>query len=575
MALDENNLEKKLENVSNSQDSIQSLSLWILHHKNHHKRIVQIWMKALRKGKINHRLTLFYLANDVIQHARRKNINVYVEEFGLVLKEATDLVKEDRIKSSVNRVFNIWRERNVYPSEFIDELKAILSGNTTSVYDGNTSKIVAEFKLPPLIDKIKKVKKLESYTKSKIDSINSAKIEALSCEVLNHLKDKSHGEQFSKDFDEATKHLEAVIHSLERGIAVRNELIDTLEKSEIFYDIQKGEAKIVANAYKNFALRVKSVKKKLCDSKKSLPSPLPSPSIDAPSPTNSDDGPMLPGMESSLKALMSTFSDGSSNNGQLSSLDKRLSNLMQNIPMVANENNDYGINQPIVDMSALQQVSHIHFAQDLYSQITYNDYDYCHTVPGGNDVYTNEMSRNIQAQPIQSVISSRSEMNTDPSDISSNIRAYDYGDVGSQQSRENFEIADMDLGNSDDEESSLRNQNYQRVLKVIETRKSHIASHYSSDKMNTMNSDFSNSGVHHLDGNDHHSPSMTHFKASSRLSQRLPSVQTDDRHRWRNNRNQAPIGAHYSTETNQHHSQSRSWKVPRNSHTRGSFNRRY
>ena len=50
MALSESSLEKKLSGCVNTQDSIQSLSLWILHHKNHHKRIVQLWMKALEKG---------------------------------------------------------------------------------------------------------------------------------------------------------------------------------------------------------------------------------------------------------------------------------------------------------------------------------------------------------------------------------------------------------------------------------------------------------------------------------------------------------------------------------------------
>jgi regulator of Ty1 transposition protein 103 len=48
--MSEENLEKKMQNVTNTQDSIQSLSLWLIHHKSHHKRVVDVWMKTLKKG---------------------------------------------------------------------------------------------------------------------------------------------------------------------------------------------------------------------------------------------------------------------------------------------------------------------------------------------------------------------------------------------------------------------------------------------------------------------------------------------------------------------------------------------
>lgn len=49
-SLNEANLIKKLENVTTSQDSIQTLSLWILHHRSHHKKIVEHWLKCYVKG---------------------------------------------------------------------------------------------------------------------------------------------------------------------------------------------------------------------------------------------------------------------------------------------------------------------------------------------------------------------------------------------------------------------------------------------------------------------------------------------------------------------------------------------
>ena len=45
-------LEKKLNDLNNSQQSIQTLSLWLIHHRKHCKLIVQTWLKELKKGKL-------------------------------------------------------------------------------------------------------------------------------------------------------------------------------------------------------------------------------------------------------------------------------------------------------------------------------------------------------------------------------------------------------------------------------------------------------------------------------------------------------------------------------------------
>lgn len=43
-------LEKKLGELSNSQQSIQTLSLWLIHHRKHAKTVVDVWLKMLTKG---------------------------------------------------------------------------------------------------------------------------------------------------------------------------------------------------------------------------------------------------------------------------------------------------------------------------------------------------------------------------------------------------------------------------------------------------------------------------------------------------------------------------------------------
>ena len=43
-------LEKKLGELNNSQQSIQTLSLWLIHHRKHHAAIVKTWHKQFLKS---------------------------------------------------------------------------------------------------------------------------------------------------------------------------------------------------------------------------------------------------------------------------------------------------------------------------------------------------------------------------------------------------------------------------------------------------------------------------------------------------------------------------------------------
>jgi hypothetical protein len=49
-AFNEENYLKRLENVQPTQESIQTLSLWIIHHKNNHELITKLWLKKLKES---------------------------------------------------------------------------------------------------------------------------------------------------------------------------------------------------------------------------------------------------------------------------------------------------------------------------------------------------------------------------------------------------------------------------------------------------------------------------------------------------------------------------------------------
>lgn len=103
------------------------------------------------------------------------------------------------------------------------------------------------------------------------------------------LQVKSECDELSVDIDDGIIKMERYIKALEVEIKERTSLIDLLEASESYYETQRGEAKIVCNAYRNFGSRVKSLKRKLADLILTLPSPLPSPDVNAPSPSPESD----------------------------------------------------------------------------------------------------------------------------------------------------------------------------------------------------------------------------------------------------------------------------------------------
>ena len=53
MSTDMSTAEKKFRSVTTSQDGIQSLSLWAIHYKAQHEKIVDVWFKVLKKCKLH------------------------------------------------------------------------------------------------------------------------------------------------------------------------------------------------------------------------------------------------------------------------------------------------------------------------------------------------------------------------------------------------------------------------------------------------------------------------------------------------------------------------------------------
>ncbi|KAM9806073.1 regulation of nuclear pre-mRNA domain-containing protein 2-like isoform X2 [Syngnathus typhle] len=313
----EASLDRRFQGISNTMESIQSLSGWCIDNKKQSALVVRYWMKWLKKSDHNHRLNLFYLANDVIQNCKRKNAIVFRSAFADVLPNAALLIKDAKVRKSVERILSIWEERGVYPEELINQLKANLNkkekdrdkqkdkeklkdkGEETppatdpaKTKAAIKSKIVEEFAPGALIEQLSAYERVAAEEDFREKQLAALRLDICSTEALKRLKDKAGGNKFAKDFEDGCQTLQDFVGFLEEELKTGPSLLEALENADIFYHTQYKEVKIVANAYSAFANRVASLKRKLDSLKSTLPgsedSPVPSPSEDAPSPTGSD-----------------------------------------------------------------------------------------------------------------------------------------------------------------------------------------------------------------------------------------------------------------------------------------------
>lgn len=151
-AFSETALLKKLGELNSSQQSIQTLSLWLIHHRKHHASIVKTWLKELQTVSEGKKLTFMYLANDVIQNSKKKGPE-YGKEFAQILPKVFTHIGEsctsDKLFGSLGRILNIWEERGVYDTKQIAEYRSRLNkenkdNNAAASSSANSSATVTE-----------------------------------------------------------------------------------------------------------------------------------------------------------------------------------------------------------------------------------------------------------------------------------------------------------------------------------------------------------------------------------------------------------------------------------------------
>ncbi|KAF0298964.1 Regulation of nuclear pre-mRNA domain-containing protein 1B [Amphibalanus amphitrite] len=110
---------KKLGELNNTTPSIQTLSLWLIHHRKHASTIVQTWKKEVLRAPSKKKLTMMYLANDVIQNSKKKGTEfnlAFAPELPSVYRHLGGTSLDEKTESGVVRLLNVWQERGVFTS---------------------------------------------------------------------------------------------------------------------------------------------------------------------------------------------------------------------------------------------------------------------------------------------------------------------------------------------------------------------------------------------------------------------------------------------------------------------------
>lgn len=291
----ESALEKKLVELNNSQQSIQTLSLWLIHHRKHHKSIVQVWFKELKKAKPNRRLTFVYLANDVIQNSKKKGPE-FSKEFATILSKAFQHISpdiDDKTRHGLERVLSVWEDRNVYESSQIEEFKQALAIKkqiqepepvpkkrkielpvVTSRDDEIQSPRSPPGEPPDPEELIRALQDLENSAST--DAAVREKIASLPPEVsdsslLGKIQDKETAEKLSKQVDEACSLL------ADYNSRLSQELEDRKKVSKLLSDFTHSQKEILAQIeqkleeYRDKLRRVTQVRNELKSHLQNLP----------------------------------------------------------------------------------------------------------------------------------------------------------------------------------------------------------------------------------------------------------------------------------------------------------------
>lgn len=169
-------LEQKLQRLSQSQQSIESVSSFCIFYHKDARGVVSVWDQQFYKAPTDRKIALLYLANHILQEGRKKSTG-FQEEFFKVLPNCISFLAksgDDKVKRVISRLVNVWEERHVFGTRHIKSFKEVLGVSSSepkaaaATTPATVSKTSSAAKLGPVGDALSAVasRATESAAKS-------------------------------------------------------------------------------------------------------------------------------------------------------------------------------------------------------------------------------------------------------------------------------------------------------------------------------------------------------------------------------------------------------------------------
>ncbi|KAH8652471.1 hypothetical protein BX600DRAFT_387140 [Xylariales sp. PMI_506] len=259
----------KLSTLAETQESIVTVAQWIMFHRRHADRTVQIWLQRLKDSTSHKRLNLIYLANEVCQQSKVRHKEDFLVAFSPFIAEGTATAYKGApvdIQQRIRRVVDVWKERKVFEEPIqaavdnrIDELDKVRgtskAGFGGAIFGSSSASIPPE--LSALVPPQQSISKLALSTKTSLSSANqdygklmgpsadvpSAPVYAAKLNGLLKTLANAEGavEQCVKARKTLVEELQKILDTNKAALAADEEQLDTFKQRKVEVDDKKRE----------------------------------------------------------------------------------------------------------------------------------------------------------------------------------------------------------------------------------------------------------------------------------------------------------------------------------------------
>ncbi|CAG9539172.1 unnamed protein product [Cercopithifilaria johnstoni] len=298
MALSEEVIARRLRAVDQSSESIQTTSMWILHHRDLAAQFVNCWTEVFRTAGDSLQIALFYVANDVCQKAKKKgDSHILLQAFAPHWVNAISYSRgSENVQKAVSRILDIFEERQIYSKSQLADMRA--AQNDSNELEDNT---LIDFDIGYLIRDVEGYHKGNLVMERARDLLSRSDFN-FKDKIKSRMKDRRDGEKFMGEIEQSYTKLTDFFGALAKHRKRGQHLLGEIERAKRCFTLQLRDVTVVEDAYQKFGAGIDEVCAEVEEMLKTSVYPGASPPRDAPSPTANDD-PFREGVEIAFKQM--------------------------------------------------------------------------------------------------------------------------------------------------------------------------------------------------------------------------------------------------------------------------------